>query len=70
MVSLYGGFKLFTLPRSGGHIVRLRRQNWPYRNREAPFTETTVFSSEGGAIREAKRLVDDANIERQAEPVT
>jgi hypothetical protein len=70
MVTTYSGFKLFALPRDGGHFVRLRTQNWPYRNREAPFTETDVFASEGRAIQEAKRLVDDVIQVRQVEPVT
>lgn len=65
MVTTYGGFKMFTLPRSGGHIVRLRVLKWPYLHREAPFTETPVFSSKGAAMDEAKRLVDDANLVRQ-----
>lgn len=68
MVTTYGGFKFFTLPRNGGHFVRMRMQHWPYKKRESPFTETAVFDSEADAIREAKRLVDDTSSMAQAAP--
>jgi hypothetical protein len=55
----YRGFKLFAIPRAGGHFVRFRVGNWSFRNLEAPFAETSIFATEGGAVREAKRLVDD-----------
>lgn len=66
MVTTYGGFKLFTLPRGGGYFIRLRVKHWPYRKREAPFTETGVFESESGAMQEAKRLVDASNLMAQS----
>lgn len=58
MATHYRGFKLFTIPREGGHFVRLRSQKWVVRTHEAPFIETGVFPSEAEALREAKRLLD------------
>lgn len=57
---LYNGYKLFALPRDGGHFVRMRRdQIWPHFTIESRFFETSVFESELEAIQEAQRLVDD-----------
>lgn len=58
MAAEYKGFKLFLIPRDGGHFVRLRSQKWSMPTRESPFIETDVFPSEADALREAKRLLD------------
>lgn len=58
MVVTYKGFRLFAIPRAGGHFVRVRPQDQPRKHRETSFVETAVFATEACAIEEAKRLID------------
>lgn len=58
MAQHYKGFRIFTIPRDGGYIARLRKPELPFSRREAPFIETEVFQSEADAVLEAKRMAD------------